>query len=94
MTFKISPTCLTTCLACAIILTYKREFADFNVELRDFFVRNRDVEARAALVALQVGGQPVPLQLLARVQAVVDVSHTFGHNTHTHTHDKLKLLSA
>lgn len=65
--------------------TYQREFADLNVELRNFCLCYGDLTSRAVLVTLQIGRQPVPLQLPARVQAVVHVVHTLNAN-HTRAH--------
>lgn len=56
--------------------TYKREFADLNVELRNFCLRDCDLTSCAVLVTLQIGRQPVPLQLPARVEVVVNIIHT------------------
>lgn len=63
--------------------TYQWEFADLNVELRNFCLCNSDLTSCAALVTLQIGRQPVPLQLPARVEAVVNIIHTLNaKNTH------------
>lgn len=58
--------------------TYEWEFADLNVELRNFCLCNSNLTPRAVLVALQIGRQPVPLQLPARIEAVVNVVHTLN----------------
>lgn len=62
--------------------TYQWEFADLNVELRNFCLCNSDLTSCAMFVALQIGRQPVPLQLLARVKAVINIIHTLN-TTHT-----------
>lgn len=60
--------------------TYQWEFADFNVELCNFCLCNGDLTSWAMLVTLQIGRQPVPLQLPARVEAVVNIVHTLNTN--------------
>lgn len=64
--------------------TYQWEFADLNVELRNFCLCNSDLTSCAVLVTLQIGCQPVPLQLPAGVEAVVNIIHTLNtqHTTH------------
>lgn len=66
--------------------TYQWEFADLNVELRNFCLCNSDLTSCAVLVTLQIGSQPVPLQLPARIEAVVNIIYTLN-TQHTHTHE-------
>lgn len=71
--------------------TYQWEFADLNVELCDFCLCNSDLTSCAMFVTLQIGRQPVPLQLLARVEAVINI-HTLN-TTHTRAWTLVELLS-
>lgn len=63
--------------------TYQWELADLNVELCNFCLFDSDLTSCAVFVTLQIGRQPVPLQLLARVEAVIHIVHTWTQHTHT-----------
>lgn len=56
--------------------TYQREFADPDIQLENISICDSGVLSRAASVALEVNLQPVPLQLQARVAAIVHLIYT------------------
>lgn len=55
--------------------THQRELADLDVEFGDLCLGDGALAPRAVFVTLQIGPEPVALQLAARVTAVVHVVH-------------------